>query len=293
MDAQFFVLENSLQSNRPHHKWKERSKVGIYLGPSPQHERNVALVLSRTTGLVSPQFHVKFYLLFQTVKQGELESEWQDKTVFVIQRELSPKTMNEDQNKVSEGDKTLNPEGVKNPTKSSRYTNIPDKGLLLQQVGSHEPTSQKRLKSSTKKQSDPSNESNRIRTENGKSVERVINTDNFKSVNLGKVPSPQQQIEGTMTEIQSQTIQDIEGEIMCLQALYPQNDLDTNQDDILVLKASADSDTMYLHEALKEPDIGKFIKAMKKEVEDQMNNGNFTIIHKNNIPQYATVLPAV
>ena len=140
--------------------------------------------------------------------------------------------MNEDQNKVSEGDKTLNTEGVENPTKSSRYTDIPDKESSLQQVGSHEPTSRKLLKSSTKKQSDPSNESKRIRTENGKSVERVINTDNFKSVNLGKVPSPQQQIEATMTEIQSQTIQDIEGEIMCLQALYPQNDLDTNQDDI-------------------------------------------------------------
>ena len=96
-----------------------------------------------------------------------------------------------------------------------------------------------------------------------------------------------------MTEIQSQKIQDIEGEIMCLQALYPQNDLDTNQDDILALKASADPDTMYLHEAFKEPDIGKFIKAMTKEVEYQMNSGNFTIIHKKDIPQYATVLPAV
>ena len=54
-----------------------------------------------------------------------------------------------------------------------------------------------------------------------------------------------------MTEIKSKTIQDIEGEIMCLQELYPQNDLDTNQDNILALKASADTDTMYLHEVLK------------------------------------------
>ena len=151
---------------------------------------------------------------------------------------------------------------------------------MLQQVGSHDPKSRKRLKYLSKKQSDPSNESKRIRTENGKSVERVINTDNFKSFNLVKVPSSQQQIEAPTTEIQYQTIQDIKGEIMCLQALYPQNDLDTNQDDILALKASADPDTMYLHEALKEPDRGKFIEEMTKEVEDQMDNGNFTIIHK-------------
>ena len=68
-----FILENSLQSNSPYHKWKERSKVVIYHGPSPKNGRNVALVLNRTTGLVSPQFHVKFDPLFRTVKQGELE----------------------------------------------------------------------------------------------------------------------------------------------------------------------------------------------------------------------------
>ena len=54
-----FVLDNALQGGRGiFHKWKQRSKVGIYLGRSPQHGRNVALVLDRMTGLVSPQFHV-------------------------------------------------------------------------------------------------------------------------------------------------------------------------------------------------------------------------------------------
>ena len=31
-------------------KWKERAKVGMCLGRSPQHNRNVALVLDRKTG---------------------------------------------------------------------------------------------------------------------------------------------------------------------------------------------------------------------------------------------------
>ena len=50
-------------------KWKERSRVGLYLGRSPNHARSVALVLNLTTGLVSPQFHVSFDPSFQTVKR--------------------------------------------------------------------------------------------------------------------------------------------------------------------------------------------------------------------------------
>jgi hypothetical protein len=45
-----YVLHNRLQgSGGIFHKWKHRSKVGIYLGRSPQHARSVALVLSRNS----------------------------------------------------------------------------------------------------------------------------------------------------------------------------------------------------------------------------------------------------
>ena len=56
-----FVLTPSLQDpQRIHHKWKRRAELGIYLGPSPVHHRNVAPILNPATGLVIPQFHVKF-----------------------------------------------------------------------------------------------------------------------------------------------------------------------------------------------------------------------------------------
>jgi transposase InsO family protein len=42
-----YVLDSRLQgAGGIFHKWKQRSKVGIYLGRSPQHARSVALVLS-------------------------------------------------------------------------------------------------------------------------------------------------------------------------------------------------------------------------------------------------------
>ena len=77
-----YVLDNKLQHNAPFHKWKERSRVGIYLGQSPVHGKNVALVLNRQTGLVSPQFHVKFDPSFHSVMQDQFDSKWQERAGF-------------------------------------------------------------------------------------------------------------------------------------------------------------------------------------------------------------------
>ena len=55
-----YVLDNALQSGQGSPNWKQRSRLGVYLGPSPSHARSVALVLNPRTSHVSPQFHVKF-----------------------------------------------------------------------------------------------------------------------------------------------------------------------------------------------------------------------------------------
>ena len=57
-----YVLDNALQSGHGQGlpKWSSRSRLGVYLGASPNHARSVAWILSPRTGQVSPQFHVKF-----------------------------------------------------------------------------------------------------------------------------------------------------------------------------------------------------------------------------------------
>ena len=82
-----YVLDNDLQNGKPYHKWRERSRIGIYLGRSPHHARNVALVLDRETGLVSPQFHVTFDSTFSSVKDNDVGSSWQLKAGFVTRRQ--------------------------------------------------------------------------------------------------------------------------------------------------------------------------------------------------------------
>ena len=60
--------------------------------------------------------------------------------------------------------------------------------------------------------------------------------------------------------------------------MYPAED--NPIDPLLAHKATADPDTMYLHEALKQPDQQHFINVMTKEVNKRIGNGNFIIQKK-------------
>ena len=86
-----YVLENVLQSGQGAPKWRQRSRLGVYLGPSPNHTWLVALVLNPRTGHISPQFHVKFDDFFETVqkKSTDLDApdpEWKYLSGFAIQK---------------------------------------------------------------------------------------------------------------------------------------------------------------------------------------------------------------
>jgi hypothetical protein len=66
-------------------KWNPRSNAGVYLGHSPDHASNVALVLNLTTGLVSPQYHVIFDDDFSTVdfiRSKKEPSNWENLAKF-------------------------------------------------------------------------------------------------------------------------------------------------------------------------------------------------------------------
>ena len=65
-----YVLNDNLAAGKSIPKWHKRARLGVYLGRSPNHAQSIALVLNLSTGLVSPQFHLKFDDLFESVKGG-------------------------------------------------------------------------------------------------------------------------------------------------------------------------------------------------------------------------------
>ena len=70
------------------------------------------------------------------------------------------------------------------------------------------------------------------------------------------------------------------GEIFCLETMHPDWEAYEEPNGLLAMKASADPDMMYHHQAMREPDRDEFKKAMQKEIDDQMENGNFIIMKK-------------
>ena len=62
-----FVLDPKLQDGKKIPKWNRRSRLGQFLGFSDEHSSLVANIRNLTTGYISPQYHVVFDDLFETV----------------------------------------------------------------------------------------------------------------------------------------------------------------------------------------------------------------------------------
>ena len=318
-----YVLDPSIQEGMKGQKWSERSRIGIYLGQSPIHSRNVALVLS-PTGLVSPQFHVAYDPGFQTVREHELVgttgSEWMQKCHFpnniTKERDQKPtiakpkypigasagsgirsgstkkrkRVTFEEPMPTSEGgnERAQNPEPMQVSEGDTAPREQADTGQEQDQLQQPEPEQapilpeQERVTEGRSDQESSDETQTAGRTRSGQKVQSAERPDDVYSTLLHAMT----------TEIENATsTSDVKGEMFCLQSMFPHRE--DNDADIYAMKATADPDTMYLHEALREPDRDKFVQAMQKEMDDQMANGNYDLMRRSDVPKGATVLPAV
>jgi len=78
-----------------------------------------------------------------------------------------------------------------------------------------------------------------------------------------------------------------------LEALFDTQGEDQLLDPLYSFKATSDPDTMYHHQAMRQPDREDFKLAMNKELQDQMANGNFTVLRRDKLPAGTQVLPTV
>ena len=289
-----YVLDGALQQGRrpPGGKWQERARIGLYLGRSPQHSRNVALVLNLTTARVSPQFHVKIDNMFHSVKnatkQERPKSTWQIAAGFVREK----------------ASKDASPQAEPNaPTQNEELAEIPRNEATEQQntatgqVPAQGPPTAERHKAkratSAKPQSksNPDNHSDKSQppkeAQAPEGVERKEPATTLRrSTRTRKLPSKF----SDMVMSAELSRQAGSPEIFSLQAMYPE---ETSQHPAVAYKAMADPDIMYLHQAMREPDAAEFRKAMRKEIDAQIEGGALTLIHKSKIPKGATLLPAV
>jgi hypothetical protein len=80
----------------------------------------------------------------------------------------------------------------------------------------------------------------------------------------------------------------------CLISLNDHEDQESwSEQHLLAYKASMDLDTMYHHQATKQPDREKFKEAMQKECEAHYKGGNYKLIKRDKLPEGATLLSSV
>jgi len=78
-----------------------------------------------------------------------------------------------------------------------------------------------------------------------------------------------------------------------VQELFVEHNLD-NKNPLTIMQTILDEqDTLYLHEARKQPDWDKFKMAMNEEISQHIKNKNFVIIQKKNDMKNIDELPAV
>jgi hypothetical protein len=263
------VLSAGLQgSARLQNKWRERSRVGVCLGRSPQHSRQVALVLDLATGRVSPQFHVAFDPSFQTRMRKSFgdsppPSHWQVKCGFVQGASPAPGDPPPTALAQEQPALVIPPSVVLSPVAASP---APEPVIELPPEA-HVPTDDASRSGDT-----PTlRHSNRRRSP----VERLI--------------------EVFSAEITSSTAHDVPGELFALSATCPEEESEAvaQEHPLLAHKATSDPDALCLHEAMRALDWDEFKVAMDKECSDQMANGNYEIMLKIALPKGASLLPTV
>jgi Reverse transcriptase (RNA-dependent DNA polymerase) len=282
-----YVLSAARQTTGIQNKWSERSKVGIYLGRSPQHAQSVALVLSLETGLVSPQFHVSFDPTFQTMRKQfhnkQPISQWQQKAGFIVE----PTTTNMSApNPTNAMPSHPRPPTTYRPPTISRQRDSPATAQNMDPYTSA-------IWDTPDANQEAVDQSIRVTTSH------VSEGAQDMEPSMQDQQGPLEQIIAAMTAqvdhlCSSMGNSDPCIDLLSLESIVPEAETDQHlQHPLHAMAATNDPDTLYYHEAMKAPDKEEFLKSMYDEVQGQIDNKVYSPVLRSTVPQNIKVLPAV
>ena len=252
----------------------------------------MALVLKIHTGYVSPQFHVKFDESFRTVLQDKWNATWLSSTGFITQPS----------NRISHDEDITTPEKRSKSTERQPVPNgeiryHPGKRQMVAVTVKDPSRHQMSLAPKRQRPANPASHLQRATVADKQPVAlekapnpKVIPLTTTRSGRMVK-PVPRL-IDLMMSELGSirKTHRDIEGELLSFAALTYES---TEEGNPLLAYKAVNPDIVRLHEAMKAQDKREFKTAMEKEVNDQIANGNFTIIPRSEVPKGFLVFPGV
>ena len=301
-----YVLENTLQQGTKIGKWENRSRIGMYLGPSPTHARSVHLIMSIKTGLVSPQFHVKFDDFYETIKWENYmpKSEWQYKARLMrekpsstpdldkdnISRMLSRKpsnvlpisTIDQGGNNADDADSTteqISPNDHSRLNSNHMPTNDEPNILVESGVQDHSDLIYQEVE-----ESDIPNDTG----ENQSTHQRSNSEDEYRTRSGRRVTRTQKWLESREQSRAHRNRTAMNG-IMENQRANLADDSSTEH---LIMPAII-GDVMYLHQALQQPDKEEFVKAMVKEIETHEKRKHWKVVPMKEVPKNIKILDSI
>jgi hypothetical protein len=293
-------------------KWEPKSTAGVYLGHSPEHSSDVALVLDLKSGLVSPQYHVVFDDTFSTVdyiRSAKEPSNWEmlckyHTENYSIDEDITDSIASDAQRETTEWlEDPVPPEIAPIPSQESTGTPEGDASnpidLVPQNVspseGAEDDTIDDCLPSVL-----PHNEStNRRSTRERRAPDRfdpsppanpITAALTYLTTFFVAFPDPVNYYVALKAQLNDRilTYQD---RLMNYERMVELNvDGTFNYEHPLafVTKTGA-NDTYHFHQAMQEEDRDDFIQAMIKEIGDHENNNHWVLVPRSAIGDAPTV----
>ena len=301
-----YRVKQEIQAGNYHPKWEERAKPTVYLGTSPRHARSVALVLDLETAHVSPQFHLKFDDLFETVSPNRTNpaariSKWQSLCHFM------PKKENESTNLKPRTSTSTEINAPTLPRNDASLLPNNNHGIPMEFSNEQPPLVEVQpdqltvVEENQNEVSDvldepPSEESQFIHNEmDGEPTADVIQNQHIRRSSREHRPT-QRYLEGKQQEKEGIVSFAVDFETIHPAQYVEDAELTELESDPIsfAFKANkSDPDTMYLHEAMREPDAQQFREAMRKELKDHTERKHWKLRKRSEVPEGVKILPAV
>ena len=290
-----FALHNTLASGGTIPKWSPRARLGLNLGPSPYHARNVNLVLNLSTGLVSPQYHVTYDDFFETTRYAEndaqVSSTWQQLAGFL--RPNREPTIEEFQ-----GTPRIPPSSNRQQVQSPVQDLAPEVDHKISHpIDFNRDWPDEESVTSSTADSQPE--------QNVRQVSRPVVPEASTPISAGVSSRGRQR---TLSRAMAESLgqRDFYGRAnmhyMAASSWATESDDELHEKHLALqdrmrhpisFHAEMMGDIMYLHQALKQPDAPEFVKAVVKEVNGHVENKHWKLVRRTEVPSGFKVVPSV
>lgn len=259
-----YVLNANLQALKSVSPWLPRSRIGIYLGQSEHHARSVSLVMSLTTGLVSPQFHVNHDDFFESISSSERNV---DQRTWMVLSGLK-------QGHISSVDTTRKGVEKRNDNISNEVRNNNMQDSTTMDV-----------------------ETQDIEINNEEIASEPDEVPTTQALGIGhRIKELSQQRQESLRQRADNIVsyQALEEEMEYYLTEHARECKDQSlMSDPIAYKASTNPDVMYYHEAMKAPDSKQFTQALINEVNAHIEGEHWEMIPKKSVPEGEVILDSV